>query len=737
MPKSSATPGAHDQFASPQPRTPRLAVAAALACLVAVTIAWAGAPRTDRRAVRDTYHGVPVTEDYRWLEDADNLEVQAWTRAQNEYAREYFDGIDQRDAKFWRLFGAKHVSYYSLKYVGGKFFAMKSLPPHEQPFLVTLESVHDTQSEQVLIDLNTLDTSFTTAIDFYVPSLDGNMMVVSLSRRGSEYGTAYVYDVTTGAQLDDVVPRVNGPTAGGSVAWLPDGSGFYYTRYPHEGERAEEDLSFYQQVYFHRLGTHHEDDQYAIGKEFPRIAEIELFTPPGGRYIVAEVSNGDGGEYAHWLLDPPSGWHRVTEFADSTRNARFGPGGALYLLSYKNAPNGKILRLEPGESDLAGATAVVPESEVAIKEYLATASKIYVADIVGGPSRVRMFDVDGTESQPWPVEEVSSVRAFRALEGDTILFNAASYTQPSAWFEFDPATSTVTKTALVQVTEADYSHVDVTRVFATSRDGTRIPLNILHQRGIELDGSHPTILYSYGGYGISMTPGFSSSRSVWLNQGGIYAIANIRGGGEYGESWHRAGNLTHKQNVFDDFIACAEYLIEAGYTQSSHLAIEGGSNGGLLMGAVLTQRPELYRAVVSHVGVYDMLRVELDPNGEFNTTEFGTVTIPEHFEALYAYSPYHNVEHNTAYPAILLLTGMHDGRVNPAHSFKMAARLQAATSSDHPVLLRTSMQTGHGRGTSLSRQVERYADVYAFLFNELGLTFHTPESEGTEAERGR
>src|SRR5262249_5504876 len=270
---------------------------------------------------------------------------------------------------------------------------------------------------------------------------------------------------------------------------------------------------------------------------------------------------------------------------------------------------------------------------------------------------------------------------------------------------------------------ADFGDVEVVREFATSRDGTRVPLNILRRKGIALDGANPTILYGYGGFGISISPFFDATLSMWLGQGGVFAIANVRGGGEYGEEWHRAGNLTNKQHVFDDFLATAEHLIAAGYTRPAQLAIMGGSNGGLLMGAALTQRPDLFRAVVSYVGIYDMLRLELDPNGAFNVTEFGTVKNPAQFEALYAYSPYHRVVDGTAYPAVLLVTGDHDGRANPAHSRKMTARLQAATSSGLPVLLRTSANTGHGMGTSLNERIAEDTDVYTFLFDQLGMDY--------------
>jgi prolyl oligopeptidase len=292
---------------------------------------------------------------------------------------------------------------------------------------------------------------------------------------------------------------------------------------------------------------------------------------------------------------------------------------------------------------------------------------------------------------------------------------------PPAWYRFDPGDEEPVKTALVVTSPADFGNVEVTRAFATSKDGTQVPLNIIHRKGIALDGTNPTILYGYGGFGISLTPTFSVRRRLWMDYGGVFVIANLRGGGEYGEDWHLAGNLTRKQNVFDDFIASAEYLIGTGYTQPAKLAIEGRSNGGLLMGAALTQRPDLFRAVIAHVGVYDMLRLELEPNGAFNVTEFGTVRNREHFEALYAYSPFHRVVDGTAYPAVMILTGENDGRVNPANSRRLAARLQAATSSDRPVLLRTSVSAGHGMGTALNERIAQDTDVFSFLIDQLGI----------------
>jgi prolyl oligopeptidase len=308
--------------------------------------------------------------------------------------------------------------------------------------------------------------------------------------------------------------------------------------------------------------------------------------------------------------------------------------------------------------------------------------------------------------------------------GDDVLYRTSTYLQPPAWYHYEVKSATSVLTALVEISPANFDDADVVREFATSKDGTRVPLNIIFRKGTQLDGSNPALLTGYGGFEISETPHFLGSFGrVWLDQGGVYVVANLRGGGEYGEEWHNAGKLTHKQNVFDDFIACAEHLIQRKYTSPAHLAILGGSNGGLLMGAALTQRPQLFRAVVSYVGIYDMLRNERDPNGSFNVTEYGTVRNPIEFKALYAYSPYHHVKDGTDYPAVLFLTGENDHRVNPFNSRKMTARLQAANRSSHPILLRTSSSSGHGFGTALNEEVEQDADVFAFLFDQLGIEF--------------
>lgn len=682
-------------------------------------------PETPQNPVTDHYHGLPVTDPYRWLEAAADPAVKDWNAAQNAHTRRVLDALPHLaplQARFRALYGAISANYFGLKRAGGRLFVLKTEPPKQQPLLVWLASAEAPEAQQVVVDPNVLDPTGGTTIDWFVPSPDGARVAVSLSRHGSEDGTLHVFEAATGAALADRVPRVQYPTGGGSVAWAVDGQGLYYTRYPHPGERPEEDLNFYQQVYYHTLGTPAAEDVYVIGAAFPRIAEIRLEASEDGRYLLAVVANGDGGDFAHYLRGPEGEWRQLTQFEDALKQATIGPDGQVYALSRAGAPRGQIVRFPLTARALAEAVVVVPESGVAIAGFEPTATRLYVVDTDGGPSQLRVFDHAGAALGVVPIEPVSSVYEVVGLDGDALLYRAMSFLTPGAWYHYDPAAGTPVRTGLFMTSPADFGDCEVVREFALSRDGTRVPVNILKRKDTVLDGNNPVLLTGYGGYGISLTPTFNTRRRVWVDAGGLVVVANLRGGGEYGEAWHKAGNLTRKQNVFDDFIACAEHLIQRRYTRPERLVIEGGSNGGLLMGAALTQRPDLFRAVVGHVGIYDMLRVELDPNGAFNVTEFGTVTNPNHFEALYDYSPFHRVEAGAAYPAVLLVTGENDGRVNPAQSRKMTARLQAATASGRPVLLRTDAGAGHGLGTALDSVIAQDADVFAFLFDQLGLT---------------
>ena len=648
----------------------------------------------------------------------------AWSEAQNSRARAFLDALPSREqirARLKTLFEKTSATYYSLVYRPGALFALEELPPNQQAFLMTLGSPNDPQSARIVVDPNRIDPKGLTRIDFYEPSRDGRLVAASFSQGGSENGTLHVYEVSTGKELPDVIPRVNGGTAGGSVAWNGDGSGFYYTKYPQPGERPDADLPFYQQVYFHKLGRPASEDSYSIGKDFPRIAEVQLQSERDGSYVLATVANGDGGEFAHYLLGPEGKWVQLTQFSDGIKEAVFGQDQVLYLFSRNDAPRGKILRLPLDHPVLAGAQTIVPEGDNVIQNGVWTARRLYVAEIAGGPSNLCIFAPDGRSQGTVPIEPVSSVRNLVALDGDAILYSNVSYVNPPAWFRFDPASGKSARTALFTKSSVAFDDTEVVREFATSKDGTRIPLTILRRKGTALDGRNPTLLTAYGGFGISLTPRFDDAVRLWLDHGGVWAVANLRGGGEYGEQWHKSGMLTRKQNVFDDFAASVEYLIKSGYTNPTKLAVMGGSNGGLLMGAALTQHPQLFRAVVSFVGIYDMLRSEATtPNAVFNTTEYGTVRDPDQFKALYAYSPYHHVVGGTPYPAVLFLTGANDPRVNPMQSRKMTARLQAASASGLPILLRTSAASGHG-ASSADESIEQTADMFAFLFDQLGM----------------
>ncbi len=678
-------------------------------------------PETPVRPLMDDYHGIKVADPYRWLEDQKDPAVRDWTDAQNQLTQAVLGTLPHRAVfleKLKRLYGEASPTYFDLQVRPGRVFAIKRQPPLQQPLLVTLASVDDRASERVVLDPNQLDPSGGTAIDFYVASLDGKRVAISISKGGSERGDLYVYTVETGQPTGDVVPRVQVPTGGGSFAWTTAGDGLYYTRYPRPGERPEAELDFYQQIYFHQIGQPTSEDTYVIGQDFPNIAECFMHTTADGRYLLLLVRNGDGGEVAHYLRDPQGHWTQVTRFEDEMQAAELGPDNHLYVLSRQGAPRGQILRIPLDNPNLAAAEVIVPQGALAIQSFLPTPNYLYVAELEGGPSQLRVVDHQGQPVAHVPIEPVSGVWDLVGEADDTVLFLGSSYLNPPSWSRYTPATGAVKRTALFMTSPADFSDCEVVREFASSRDGTPVPINIIRRKGTPSNGSHPVLLTGYGGYGISLSPSFVPRLRVWLDLDGVVVIANLRGGGEYGEAWHKAGHLTEKQNVFDDFIACAEHMIKANYTTPQRLCIEGRSNGGLLMGAVLTQRPDLFRAVAAHVGLYDMLRVETDPNGAFNVTEFGTVQNPQHFEALYDYSPYHRVKSGVHYPAILFTAGENDGRVLAYHSRKMTALLQAATASPRPVLLRTNA-SGHGMGTALDEQMAEYADVFAFLVSQL------------------
>jgi len=695
-------------------------------------------PASKQARVVDTYHDVDVPEDYRWLEDFQDPAVKAWSKDQNEHARSVLDGLDGAAVirkQVTEILNAKTVSYSSVSRRSGKFFAIKRQPPKQQPLLITMDSHNDTDAARVLVDPNAIDSSGSTHIDWYKASPDGKLIAVSMSSGGSETGNLSIYDVATAKRVLEEIPGVNSGTAGGSLAWTADGSRFYYTKHIKVSPSDPDDQNVYQHVYFHRLDTPHSADRYELGQGFPQIAEIQLVTDDSSERLLATVQKGDGGEFAHYLRSGNGTWRKFSSFGDGVKQAVFGTDDDLLVVTLKDAPRGRIVKVPISRLDVASAPTLIPESADTIVSsgvafwgettVLPRKDRLYVVFQLGGPSELRAFDYHGKPVAAPKQLAVSAIHGVMALSDDSILFGNTSFTEPDAYYQFDASSQQTTKTNLATSSLTSLSDARVVRLFATSKDGTKVPLNILLPEGVEPDGQNRCVVYGYGGYGVNIQPSFRAIRRVLLDRKVIYAVANLRGGGEYGERWHLEGNLTNKQNVFDDFAACVALMTEAGYSTPERTAILGGSNGGLLMGATLTQHPAIARAVVAMVGIYDMLRVELSPNGAFNVTEFGTVKDAEQFRALHAYSPYHNVKEGVAYPAVLFMTGENDPRVDPMQSRKMTARLQAATSSTSPILLRTSANAGHGSDNSLSEQIEQIeqsVDMYTFLFDQLKVT---------------
>lgn len=730
-----------------------------------------GFPAAAKKPAVHDFFGTRVSDDYEWLEDGKSADTKAFVDAQNAQAKSYFDALADRPkvrARIEKLATASSADYLKVVPSLSSIFVLVMQPPKQQPVLVMRAAdTADPASEKVILDPNVLDPSGKTTIDLFVPSPDKKMIAITLSKNGSESGDLHLYDVDPklgGTEHKEkgeplVISRVYGGTAGGSVAWNGDGTGFYYTRYPRAGEKPEADLDFFQQVWFHRLGTPESKDDYSLGKELPRIAEVELERSDDGRFVLARVANGDGGEYEHHVLRPgASTWTRLSTFDDKIIQATFAPDGKIYAVSRKGAPRGKVISFS-APFDKASPTfgeAVLDESDGVIEDIVVTKAALYTIELAGGPSKMRRIPI-GVKPEPLavnppskpaprkpatpppapttvplgsrgipaaelPVPPVSSVTHAVRVNED-LLVRMESYVEPPAWYRYKAAEHRFVKTSMAKAPPADMSDVEVARETCVSKDGTKVPISILTKKGTARDGRNPTLLTGYGGFGYPRKPRLRPWYRAWLEQGGVLAEANLRGGSELGAAWHEGGRLTKKQNVFDDFYACAKTLVDRGYTKPERLAIWGRSNGGLLMGASLVQHPEMYRAVVAGVGIYDVLRYELSPNGAFNIPEYGTVKNEEQFRSMLAYSPLHNVKDGTAFPAILMTTGANDPRVDPYHSRKMTARLQYATSSPHPILLKQSSETGHGMGTPLAAEIDETADMLSFLFKELGVAY--------------
>lgn len=688
----------------------------------------AGPPVAAVRKQSDTYHGQTVDDPYRWLEE-ENADVTAWSDGQDVHARAILDklpGLPVLTEEIRAYFTAPITRYGGFQVAGGKVFAWRKLPDKEQRELVVMDSPEKAAAAKLVLD-PAAGGDKTRYFDWFEPSPDGTKVAISISTGGSEAGALHVLDLD-GKVIEPVIADVQYGTGGGDVAWTPDGKGLYYTRYPRAGEKPEQERHFWIEVWFHQLGTAESSDRYELGKDMPQIAQYRVDVDARGN-VIANVQKGDGGIYQHYVKDA-KGWRRIADWDDQITQAQFGPSGDLWLVSTQGAPHGKLLRM-PLTGTLAKAKVVVPESKDTIitnfyesEGPVVTRDRVFITYQQGGPDTIRAFTLAGKEAKSPSLAAVSSSYLASEPLGRDLLVWSESYIIPGAWHRLAPATGKLTKIEAVSPKPpVTLDGFEVHREMATSKDGTQVPVNIVWKTGAPKDGSVPCVVTGYGGYGISQGPAFAGGAYPSLSRGVCFVVVNLRGGGEFGEEWHQAGMLTKKQNVFDDFAAALEYLHAQKYTTPEKTAIMGGSNGGLLMGAMLTQHPAKMKAVVSQVGIYDMLRVEQSPNGLFNTTEFGTVKDQGQFHALFAYSPYHRVVKSAGikFPATLLTTGANDPRVSPWQSRKMAAAMQAAQKGDAPILLRTSKTSGHGQGMAMTERIGTVAHIQAFVLSQLGV----------------
>lgn len=682
-----------------------------------------GPPATRTVEVADTLHGETIPDPYRWLEDGDSPETRAWTEAQNARTERYLAGVPARASIRGRLDELLAIGAISVPTPAhGRYFYQRREGRQNQPVLYVRDGVDG--ADRVAIDPNALDPAGTTALDWYYPSDDGALVAYGLSENGSEQSVLQVLDVVRGATLPDRIPR----TRAADLAWRPDGAGFYYTRYPAAGAVPEGEEHYHRGVYFHRLGDDPE-------------ADVLIFQPaqkeywPGvnlssdGRWLLIHVARsfdqtdlylGDlhTADGAVILLPPlvPVAENLPATFEGEVAHDR------LFLRTNLDAPTYRVYEVDPRHPARGHWRELVPARlDAVLQGVTILADRLALSYLEQATSRLRLTDLDGGLRHEVALPTLGSVFGLGGeVDGHELFYGFSSYTVPPSVYRLDLRTDAQTLWRRVEA-DIDPDRFEVQQVTVTSRDGTPVTMFLVHRRDLRRTGDTPTYLTGYGGFNISMTPAFSRSLLLWLEHGGLVAIPNIRGGGEYGEAWHQGGMLGHKQNSFDDFLAAAEWLIRERYTRPGRLAVAGGSNGGLLMGAVLTQRPDLFRAVVIQVPLLDMLRYHRFLIARLWIPEYGSADDPQAFAWLRAYSPYHHVRPGTAYPAVLLATAESDTRVDPMHARKMAARLQAATASPHPVLLRLEARAGHGAGKPLAKVLDELTDTWTFVFSEVGV----------------
>ncbi len=677
-------------------------------------------PVTRQMQQVDVYHTVPVADPYRWLEDDNSLETKTWVTSQNLITFAHLAGIPQRAALRERLTKLWNYERYSAPSKrGGRYFFSKNDGLQNQAVLYMTESLD--AAPRVLLDPNTLSKDGTVALSGAAVSDDGKLLAYGLATAGSDWQEWKVREVGTGQDLPDHIRWVKFSGA----SWTKDGKGFFYSRYDEpDAKAALTKVNYFQKLYYHKLGTPQSEDKLIYHRPDQKEWGFGGNVTEDGKYLIITVTRGTDPKNCVFYLDLQDPLALVKELltgfeADFSFVDNEGP--VFWFKTDLNAPRARLIAIDTAKPERANWKELIPQNEDTLTGVGTVGNRFVAAYLKDARSVIKLFALDGRFEREVALPGIGSAGGFGGKRADTETFYSfTSFTVPGRVYRYDMTTgqSTIWREPKVDFKPDDY---ETKQVFYTSKDSTRVPMFITHRKGLQLDGQTPTLLYGYGGFNISLTPGFSVANLVWMEQGGVYAVPNLRGGGEYGEEWHKAGTKLKKQNVFDDFIAAAEWLIANKYTSPAKLAISGGSNGGLLVGACMTQRPELFGAALPAVGVMDMLRFHKFTIGWAWTSDYGSAENEKEFPALYAYSPLHALREGVRYPATLITTADHDDRVVPAHSFKFAARLQACQIQDGPpTLIRIETKAGHGAGKPTAKLIEEAADKLAFITHELG-----------------
>lgn len=676
-------------------------------------------PPSRKSEVVDLYHGVRVADPFRWLEDDNAEETKAWVKEQNALTFSWLEKIPQRGMIRRRLEKLWNYERFGMPFRrGGRYFFTRNSGLQNQSVLYVAESLEAAPRE--LLDPNRLSEDGTVSLSTWEPSEDGRLLVYGLSRAGSDWQEFRIRDVGTGEDLRDVLHWIKFSGA----SWAKDGSGFYYGRYPEPEEGAAlTGQNKNKRICFHQVGDAQDQDEVVYARRDEPEWGFDATVTDDGRYLILEVGLGTDPKnriYYKDLSRPDAPVVKLLDDFDATYAFVDNVGPVFYFHTDLGAPRYRVIAVDLSRPERGNWREIVPQKEEKLDHVSLTGGRFFCKYLRHAASAVRVHELDGAPLGEVALPGIGSVYGFGGRRDETETFYSfTSFVSPGVIYRYDIPTG---RSTVYRKPELDFDGAlyETTQAFVTSRDGVRVPVFITCRKGLVKDGSHPCLLYGYGGFNISLTPGFSISRAVWLEMGGIHVTANLRGGGEYGAQWHLDGVRLKKQNGFDDFLAVAQWLIDSGYTQACRLAIQGGSNGGLLVGACMTQRPELFGAALPAVGVMDMLRFHKFTIGWAWTSDYGSSDDPEQFKALYAYSPLHNLQPGTRYPATLVTTADHDDRVVPAHSFKFAARLQECQAKDGPpVLIRIQTSAGHGAGTALDKVIEETADQWAFLVRAL------------------